>query len=238
MSPVTKRIFIKRLILLAILGIAAVFVFFTEHMKNRNIYSDVEPVPEVIRQIKILALGDSLTAGYGLPESMSFAAQLEQALRLEGYDVIVKNAGVSGDTSSGGLNRLPSAIEDNPDIAIVELGVNDALRGLSPVATERNLEGILAALEERGISILFAGMQAPKGFGNAYTRQFEDIYERLAKKHNVIFYPFFMEGVFDTPNSGELLLADGAHPNEEGVKTIVNNILPYIKKLLEPFTAK
>lgn len=238
MTPIAKRILIKRLILIVILAAVAGFVFFTEYMKNRTIYSDVEPAQKVVRQIKVVALGDSLTAGYGLPENMSFAAQLEQALRLDGYDVVVKNAGISGDTSAGGLSRLNAAIEDNPDIAIVELGVNDALRGHPPATTEKNLDNILSILEDRGISILFAGMKAPKGLGNAYTDQFEDLYERQAKKHNVIFYPFFMQGVLDVPNAAELLLADGAHPNEEGVKVIVNNIMPYIKKLLEPFTAK
>lgn len=238
MSPISKRILVKRIFLISVLGIIFGFFAFSEHMKNKSIYADIDSKQGVIRQIKVLALGDSLTAGYGLSENMSFASQLEQALRLEGYDVIVKNAGISGDTSMGGLRRLAKEIESNPDIAIVELGVNDALKGFPASMTEKNLDEILSMLEDRGISVLFAGMQAPKGLSNLYTKQFEEIYEKLSKEHNVVFYPFFMKGVFDVSNSSDFLLSDGLHPNEEGVRIIVNNILPYMKKLLEPFTAQ
>jgi acyl-CoA thioesterase I len=184
--------------------------------------------------VRLLVFGDSLTAGYGLPQDQSFPAQLEEALRAANLDVVVINAGVSGDTAAGGLARLDWTLggmpAGAPDAAIVQLGANDALRGLDPRTTLANLSAILAHLDERGIPVLLAGMLAPPNLGSEYAEAFAAIYPRLAQEHDVLLYPFFLEGV---AGNSQLNQADGIHPNVQGVTVIVNNILPSVKELLQ-----
>lgn len=180
--------------------------------------------------MKIMAFGDSLSAGYGLIGAESFPAQLEATLKAKGYNAKVLNAGVSGDTTSGGLDRITWALVDNPDLVILELGANDALRGLDPALVEENLDSMLKILIKNDKKILLAGMYAPPNYGEAYQKEFNAIYPRLAKRHDVILYPFFLEGVAGNP---DLNLDDGIHPTGEGVAVIVGNILPYVEKVMK-----
>ena len=175
---------------------------------------------------RLLILGDSLTAGYGLVAAEAFPGQLEKALQQAGYKVSVINAGVSGDTSAGGLARLEWSLVDTPDVVVVELGGNDALRGLPPEVTFDNLDTILERLKAAGIHTILAGMKAPKNLGEDFTTAFDQIYPQLANKHNVSFYPFFLEGVALDP---ELNQADGIHPNAAGVGVIVERMLPVVE---------
>lgn len=179
---------------------------------------------------RLLVLGDSLTAGYGLTEDEAFPAQLEKALQGAGHKVTASNAGVSGDTSAGGLARLEWALQDNPRLVIVELGANDALRGLPPEETFANLDAILERLESAGIHTILAGMRAPRNLGEEYTTSFDQIYPRLAQKHKVIYYPFFLDGVL---MDRALNQADGIHPNSRGVRVIVERILPFVETALD-----
>ncbi len=178
---------------------------------------------------RVLVLGDSLVAGYGLAAENAFPAQLERALRERGHPVQVINAGVSGDTSAGGLARLDWALADQPDVVIVELGANDALRGIDPDQTRANLDQILKRLHEAGAEVLLAGMKAPRNMGPEYSERFDSIYPDLAAKHTVSLYPFFLEGVAFDP---ALNLPDGIHPNPRGIAIIVENILPRLLPLL------
>ena len=179
---------------------------------------------------RLLILGDSLTAGYGLAASEAFPVQLEKALRQGGYNVTVINAGVSGDTSAGGLARLGWALADAPQLVIVELGGNDALRGLPPEMTFNNLDAILERLKIAGVHVILAGMKAPRNLGEDYTVAFDQIYPQLASKHNVHFYPFFLDGVALDPVFNQ---ADGIHPNAAGVGVIVERILPVVVEAME-----
>jgi acyl-CoA thioesterase-1 len=181
------------------------------------------------REIRILALGDSLTAGYGLPRQEGFAAQLQAALRAKGIAATVIDAGVSGDTTAGGRARLDWALADRPDAAIVALGGNDLLRAIPPEATYANLDAILRRLAERNIPVLLAGMLAPRNLGQDYVTAFEGAYQRLAREHDVVFYPFFLDGVATVP---ELNQPDGIHPNARGVAVMVERILPAVERLL------
>lgn len=177
----------------------------------------------------VLALGDSLVAGYGLPEGQSFTDRLQAALRAEGHDVRVIDGGVSGDTTAGGLARLDWMLAEEPDAVIVVLGGNDTLRGLEPEQTHANLDAILTRLEEEGVAVLLAGMRAPPNMGSEYTEEFDAVYPRLAREHAVVFYPFFLDGVAARP---ELNQSDGIHPNARGVEVIVERLLPHVKELL------
>jgi acyl-CoA thioesterase-1 len=181
-------------------------------------------------QWRILALGDSLTAGYGLAQGDGFTDQLQRALQGAGYDAVVINAGVSGDTTAGGLARLDWALADAPDIAIVELGANDALRGIDPASSRANLDAILEQLGERQVPALLAGMLAPRNLGADYVTAFDGMYPDLADAHQVPLYPFFLEGVATRP---ELNQADGMHPNAQGVAAIVDGILPEVTAMLD-----
>nr|WP_245944143.1 arylesterase [Acuticoccus kandeliae] len=178
--------------------------------------------------ITIVALGDSLTAGYQLPPGTGFPAQLEKALQAEGLDVKVLDAGVSGDTTSAGLSRLDWSVGPEADAVIVELGANDALRGLDPADARANLEAILDRLDERGLPVLLAGMLAPPNLGEEYGKAFAGVFQDLATR-DVVFYPFFLDGVAADPS---LNLGDGIHPTVEGVAVIVERILPKVRELV------
>lgn len=179
--------------------------------------------------VRIVALGDSLTAGYGLPNQSAFATKLQAALKAKGIDATVANAGVSGDTASGGLERLDWSVPDGTDAVIVELGANDALRGIDPALTEKALDAILTKLAARRIPVLFAGMKAPPNMGGDYTKAFDAIYPALAARHPVIFYPFFLDGVAADPKLNQ---GDGMHPSAAGVDVIVARILPSVERLI------
>lgn len=177
----------------------------------------------------ILAFGDSLTSGYGLAPGQSFPAQLQAFLRREGSDARVVNGGVAGDTTEDGRNRLAWALAVHPRYVILELGANDALRGLDPARTEANLRAMLELLRQRKIKVLLAGMKAPGNLGPRYCRAFDGIYPRLARAYPVVYYPFFLAGVAFKP---ELNQKDGIHPNAKGVAVIVRRIAPYVRRLL------
>jgi acyl-CoA thioesterase-1 len=181
-------------------------------------------------EIRILVLGDSLTSGYGLAAADAFPSRLEARLRALGHGVRVINGGVSGDTSAGGRSRLDWALNDRPDIVIVELGANDALRGLDPAITYANLDAILTRLAVAGIPTLLTGMVAPRNMGRAYRAEFDAVFPALAKKYNVALYPFFLEGVAMRRGLNQL---DGMHPNPKGVAEIVDRITPYVVRLLQ-----
>ena len=187
-------------------------------------------IPAQADQMRILALGDSLTAGYGLPQGDGFTDQLEAALQEQGYDAVVLNAGVSGDTTAGGLARLDWALADAPDIVIVELGANDALRGIDPASSRANLAAILDELQARGVPALLAGMLAPRNLGADYVDAFDGMYGALAEEYDVPLYPFFLEGVAAEPDLNQ---PDGIHPNASGVAIIVEGILPDVTAMLD-----
>ena len=178
---------------------------------------------------RIVGFGDSLMAGYGLDAGKGFTDQLQAALRAKGHDVTVANAGVSGDTSSGGLSRLDWSVPDGTQLVILELGANDMLRGVDPALTEKNIDAMLARLRERGIPVLLAGMFAAPNLGPDYARRFDAIYPTLAERHGVPLYPFFLDGV---AGDRGLLLDDGMHPSAAGVKRVVEGILPMVEPLL------
>jgi acyl-CoA thioesterase-1 len=179
--------------------------------------------------VTLLALGDSLTAGLGLETPEAFPARLEAALKAKGLDVRIVNAGVSGDTAAAGLARLDWALSEDVGGLIVELGANDALRGLDPAQTEAALDAILAKAAARRLPVLVAGMQAPPNLGADYAAAFDAIYPRLAKKHGAILYPFFLDGVAAQPSLNQ---ADGIHPNGKGVDIIVERIMPSVEGLI------
>jgi len=179
--------------------------------------------------VTLLALGDSLTAGLGLETPEAFPARLEAALKAKGLDVRIVNAGVSGDTAAAGLARLDWALSDDVGGLIVELGANDALRGLDPAQTEAALDAILAKAAARKLPVLVVGMQAPPNLGPDYAAAFDAIYPRLAKKHGAILYPFFLDGVAAQPSLNQ---ADGIHPNGKGVDIIVERIMPSVEGLI------
>jgi len=177
----------------------------------------------------ILALGDSLTAGFGLAQPDSFTVQLEAALAKAGTVAKIKNAGVSGDTSAGGRARLAWALAEKPDAVMIELGANDGLRGLNPKRTEANLDAIIAMAKAQGLPVLLTGMRAPPNLGVEYGEEFNSLFARLARKHEVLFYPFFLEGVAALPTLNQ---ADGIHPNGQGVAEIVRRLVPIVEKLI------
>ena len=183
----------------------------------------------VAERLKIVALGDSLTAGYLLPPAAAFPAQLQAALQARGHDVEILNAGVSGDTTAAGLARFDWAVGDDTDAVIVELGANDVLRGLKPQDARKNLDEILTRLSARGVPVLVAGMRALANWGPEYQRAFEAIFPELAAKHGALLYPFFLDGVAGDP---KLNLEDGLYPNAAGIAEITARILPKVEELI------
>ena len=180
--------------------------------------------------LKILALGDSLTSGYGLPPGEGFTDQLGQALKDQGVAVRVINGGVAGDTSADGLARLDWSLADDPDLVIIELGGNDALRALDPKSTKANLDKILTKLQQQHRAILLTGMLAPPNLGEDYAARFNRIFPALAKQHEVALYPFFLDGVAGNPS---LVQPDGIHPTAQGVAIIVQRILPSLHEAID-----
>lgn len=182
------------------------------------------------RPVRLLAFGDSLVHGYGLPAGATFPEQLEVALRERGFAVDVINGGNSGDTTAAARARLAWSLSPRPDVALVELGGNDGLRGLDPAATYDNLDAILRHLAAEGVPALLAGMLAPRNLGADYAAEFDAVFPRLVNTHEVVYYPFFLDGVALRP---ELNQPDGVHPNEAGVAVIVERILPSVIRLIE-----
>jgi acyl-CoA thioesterase-1 len=180
--------------------------------------------------LKVLAFGDSLTSGYGLPAADGFPAQLEAGLRAKGIEAQVIDAGVAGDTTGGGKARLDWALGDKPDVAILELGANDALRGLDPAEAKANLGWMLARFAEAKVPVLLAGMLAPRNLGEDYVTAFDGMYPALASEHGVTLYPFFLDGLVDRPS---LFQEDGMHPNRDGVAVIVERMLPAVLELID-----
>jgi acyl-CoA thioesterase-1 len=178
---------------------------------------------------KIVGFGDSLMAGFGLGPGEGFTDKLQAALRARGHDVTIANAGVSGDTSSGGLSRLDWSVPDGTQLVILELGANDMLRGVSPGIAEKNLDDMLAKLKQRKIAVLLAGMRAAPNLGADYQNTFDAIYPKLAEKYGVPLYPFFVDGVAGEP---AFQLEDGLHPNARGVDRMVERILPAVEKAI------
>jgi acyl-CoA thioesterase-1 len=187
------------------------------------------------RLIHIVALGDSLTAGYGLPAEAAFPARLAHALEAKGMTIAITNAGVSGDTSTDGLARLDWSVPDGTDAVILEFGANDALRGIDPKITRDALASILMRLKEREIPVLLAGMLAPPNLGGEFGRAFDAIYPELASRFDVVFYPFFLDGVAARTDLNQ---SDGLHPNAGGVDVIVTKMLTTVESLIAKVKAR
>jgi len=187
------------------------------------------------RPVRIVAFGDSLSAGYQLPADAAFPVQLEQALRARGHAVEIANAGVSGDTSTGGLARLDWSVPEGTDAVILELGANDMLRAVDPKVTREALTAIVQRLKARNIEILLCGMKAARNLGPDYTRAFDAIYPELAEANGLLLYPFFLEGI---AADSKLNQSDGLHPTAAGVKRIVAGILPQAEALIAKVRAK
>ena len=189
----------------------------------------ISPAVAAGRPVRIVMLGDSISAGFGLPAGEALPAKLEQALKAKGLDVTVENAGVSGDTPAGGLARLDWSVAEGTDAVILELGANDALRGTDPKQTRAALDAIIRKLKERKIAVLLTGMLAPRNYGPDYVAAFDAIYPELAAAHGVLLYPFILAGV-----AGETALnqADGIHPNVAGVDAIVKGLAPKAEELV------
>jgi acyl-CoA thioesterase-1 len=185
--------------------------------------------PASAESARIVGFGDSLMAGYGLNPGESFPEKLQAALRAKGHDVVIENAGVSGDTTSGGLSRLDWSVPDGTALVILELGANDMLRGVSPDITERNLDAMISKLKARDIAVLLAGMRAAPNLGPDYQAAFDGLFPRLAEKHGLPLYPFFLDGV---TAERAMLLPDGLHPNAAGVDRMVERFLPTMEKVL------
>ncbi len=177
-----------------------------------------------------MALGDSLSAGFELAPEQAFPVRLKELLAAEGKPVQLTNAGVSGDTTAGGLARLDWVLADHPEIVLLELGANDALRGIDPKVTYANLDKILTRLEQDGAKVLLVGMRAPANWGREYQKEFDAIYPQLAERHHVPLYPFILDGVALDP---ALTQPDGLHPNARGAEVIAQRIAPYVARLVD-----
>jgi len=192
------------------------------------------PAAAQTEPVKLAILGDSLAAGYGLSPAQAFPARLDAALKAQNRNVTILNHGVSGDTTAGGLERIDWMMADKPDIVLVELGSNDGLRGVDPVAVEHNLDAIVAKLKAAGATVWLAGMLAPRNFGPEYAKAFDGIFKRVADKHGVPLYGFFLDGVAQDPALNQ---ADAIHPNAKGVDILVERILPFVTKNLDDYAA-
>ena len=193
------------------------------------VFSMMLSVSAQARTINLVGFGDSLMAGYQLPPGDGFPEKLQAALKAKGLDVTVANAGVSGDTTTGGLARIDWSVPDGTDGVILELGANDALRGIAPEQSEKNLDQMITRLKERGIAVFLAGMMAPPNMGGDYAARFNPIYEKLAKNQGLTLYPFFLDGVV---LDASLKLEDGMHPNSKGVDTMVQKMEPAITQFI------
>jgi acyl-CoA thioesterase-1 len=201
-------------------GVAAVLLWFAV----------VFPSTAQAETLRIAMLGDSLTAGYGLPPQEALPVKLEKALKAAGRDVTIANHGVSGDTTAGGLSRLDWMMADKPKLVLVALGGNDALRGVDPAETERNLDAIITRIKAEGAAVMLFGMAAPRNFGPEYTKAFDGLYPRLAEKHKIPLYPFLLDGV---AMERDLNQTDGIHPNVKGVDVLVSRIAPAVSKTID-----
>ena len=179
--------------------------------------------------IRLVAIGDSLIAGYGLPVEDGFVAQLENALKARSFDVQIFNAGVSGDTTSGGLARIDWVLTDGYSGVILHLGHNDAFRGIAVEQVRSNMDKLIANIKQRGLPIVMSGAMAPRNLGPDYYLEFDSIFPDLAEKYDLIFYPFFLDGVATDPSLNQ---GDGIHPNKAGVAFIVERIIPYVEQLI------
>jgi acyl-CoA thioesterase-1 len=188
------------------------------------------PAASQQQAVELVGFGDSLMAGYQLAPNESYTAQLEAALKAKGRNVTVANAGVSGDTTSGGLSRVDWSVPDGTAGVILELGANDALRGVPPAETEKNLDAIITRLKDRGIPVLLAGMIAPPNMGGDYSTRYNEIYPRLAEKYDLPLYPFFLDGVVAVSGTQ---LEDGMHPNARGVAIMVERSLPAVERFID-----
>ncbi|RCW84367.1 arylesterase [Phyllobacterium bourgognense] len=195
-------------------------------LANQNAVSD--------RPLAVVGFGDSLMSGFQLPIQDSFTAQLEKALKDKGVNVTITNAGVAGETTTDGVSRLDWSVPEGTDLVILEFGANDALRGIDPAISEKNLSDILEKLKQRKVQVILAGMLAPPNMGNDYAEKFNAIFPRLAKKYDVPLYPFFLDGVATVKS---LQLEDGEHPNTEGVAKMVERFLPLMEKTISQRTA-
>lgn len=182
------------------------------------------------KPVQLVGFGDSLMAGYQLPPTDSYTAQLETALKAKNVNVTITNAGVSGDTTSGGLARAEWSVPDGTDGVILELGANDALRGVSPDETEKNLEAMITGFQKRDIPVLLIGIMAPPNMGGSFGERFNEIYPRLAKKHGLPLYPFFLDGVVMDQS---LQLEDRMHPNTKGIAVMVEKTLPTVEDFIK-----
>jgi len=178
----------------------------------------------------IVAVGDSLTAGYGLDEADAYPAQLERRLREAGHPWRVVNAGISGETSSGALSRMNWVLTLKPDIVILVTGANDGLRGIDPKVTEKNLDEMVRILKERNVTVVLGGMKMVTNLGRAYTGAFSAVYPAVARRHDLILVPFFLEGV---AARADLNQADGIHPTAEGYRIVVDTVLPFVEKAIK-----
>jgi acyl-CoA thioesterase-1 len=184
--------------------------------------------------VKIAVLGDSLAAGYGIKPEQSFPARLEAGLKAQGRNVTILNQGVSGDTSAGGLDRLDWMLADKPDIVLVELGGNDALRGIDPKVTEKNLAAIVEKLKAAKVTVWLAGMMAPRNLGSDYVTAFDGLYKRIAETYQVPLYPFILDGVAQDPALNQ---GDGIHPTAKGAQIVADRLLPFVTKNLDDAAA-
>lgn len=187
-------------------------------------------VAALAETIPLVGFGDSLMAGYQLPQEDALPVRLEKALVAEGENVTVANAGVSGDTTAAGLARVDWSVPDGTRGVILELGANDALRGIPPEETEKNLDAIIGRLKDRGIAVLLVGMLAPPNMGADYGKRFNSIYPKLAEKHGVPLYPFILDGVV---TRSELQLEDGMHPNPKGIAVMVERMTPAVRDFVK-----
>jgi acyl-CoA thioesterase-1 len=207
--------------ILALVNALAIAGYWANH--------DGAALAETQKQLRIVAFGDSLSSGYGLKSGQTFPAQLQKELKARGHNIVVVNAGVAGDTTADGLKRLAWAVPDGSDAVILEFGANDALRGIDPKVARENLEEMIAKLKERHIPILLTGMRSPANWGEHYSEEFDAIFPELARKHDLLFYPFFLDGVVFEHGLNQ---DDGMHPNGKGVGEVVKRMLPSVEELI------